>query len=149
MVDNHNYLEYLPELSKTLTIMELLDQIPTHLRETLVVLKVVLSYVVRVDPTSPVPLPPLQPNLIWSLKKSIMMDELVAYTPHKGPSYEEDNAQVYNLLAKALAGTNNTTLITRHHRWRNRRSAYLELVTNNMGSEKWKKCRTGIISAGN
>ena len=31
MVDNHNDPEYLPELSKTFTIMKLLYQMPTHL----------------------------------------------------------------------------------------------------------------------
>ena len=66
------------------------------------------------------------------------MDELVAYTPHTGPSYEEDNVQVYNLLAKSLARTNDMTSITSHHRRRYGRSAYLDLVTYNMGSEKWE-----------
>ena len=31
MVDKHNDPEYLPELSKTFTIMKILDQMPTHL----------------------------------------------------------------------------------------------------------------------
>ena len=65
--------------------MKLLDQMPTHLREILGVSKVALSYVVRDDLTSLVPLPPFQLNLIWSLENSSMMDELVAYTPHTGP----------------------------------------------------------------
>ena len=85
MVNNHNDTEPLPELSSTFTIMKLLDQMPTHLREILGVSKVALYYVVRDDLTSPVPLTPLQPNLIWSLENSSMMDELVAYTPHTGP----------------------------------------------------------------
>ena len=59
MVDNHNDPESLPELSKTFTIMELLYQMPTHLREILCVSKVVLSYVVRdylISPVLPTPL---------------------------------------------------------------------------------------------
>ena len=134
MVDNHNDPESLPELSKTFTIMELLYQMPTHLREILCVSKVVLSYVVRDYLISPVLPTPLQPNLIWSLGNYSMMDELVAYTPHTGPSYESDNVQVYNLLYKALAGTNDMTLITRHQRRRDGRSEYLDLVTHNMGA---------------
>ena len=65
------------------------------------------------------------------------MDELATYTPHTGPSYEADNVQVYNLLYKALAGTNDMTLITRHQRRRDGRSEYLDLVTHNMGAENW------------
>ena len=67
-----------------------------------------------------------------------MMDELVAYTPHTGPSYEPDNAQVYNLLSNSLVGTNVMNSITRHQRRRYGRSAYLDLVTHNMGSENWE-----------
>ena len=66
-VVNHNGTEPLTELSKKLTILKLLDQMPTNLREMLGVSKVMLSYVVQDDPNSPVPLLPLQPSLIWSL----------------------------------------------------------------------------------
>ena len=62
--DNHNGLESFPELRKNFTIMKLIDHIPAYLREMLCVLKVVLSYVVQYDPTPPVTLPPLQPNII-------------------------------------------------------------------------------------
>ena len=72
--------------------MKLLDQMPTHPREMLGVLKVEISYLLQYDPTSPVTLQPLHPNLILPLENSITMDELFAYTPHIGPSYEEDNA---------------------------------------------------------
>ena len=84
MVNNHNDPESLLELSKISTIMNLLDQIPTHLREMLGLSKVGLYYVIQYYPTSPIMLPPLQPNLIWSLETSVMTDELVAYTPHTG-----------------------------------------------------------------
>ena len=139
MVDNHNDTEYFPELSKTLKIMKLLDQMPTHLIEMFGISKVALSYIFLDDPNSPVPLPTLQPNLIWSLENSITMDKLVAYTPHTGPEYEADNAQVYNLLANSLEGTITMTSITRHKRQRDVRSAYLDLFTQNTGSAKWEK----------
>ena len=105
----------------------------------LVVSKVAISYVVQDDPNSHVPLPPLQPNLICSLENFIIMDELVAYTPHTSLSYEADNAQVYNLFAKYLSGNNSITSITRHQRQRYGRSVFLDLVTHNIGSSKWKK----------
>ena len=134
MVNNHNDSESLPELINAYTIMKLIDQMHNHLREMLGMSKIVLSYVVRDDPISPVPLPPLQPNLICSFEKSSTTDELIAYTPNTGPSYEADNAQVYNVFSKALAETNDMTSITRHQKWRDKRSAYLDLVTPNMSS---------------
>ena len=68
-----------------------------------------------------------------------MMDEVVAYKPHTGPSYEADNMQVYNLLAKALAGTNTMNSITRHQRRKDLQSEYLDLVTHNIRSENLEK----------
>ena len=118
--------------------MKLLDQMPTHPREMLGVLKVEISYLLQYDPTSPVTLQPLHPNLILPLENSITMDELFAYTPHIGPSYEADNAQVYSLSAQALTGTNTMTSIKRHKQRRDGRSEYLDLVTHNMGYKKWE-----------
>ena len=63
------------------------------------------------------------------------MDELSAYMPHTGPSYEADNVQLYNLLDNSLAGTNSMTSITRQQLQRDGRSEYLGLVTHNMGSK--------------
>ena len=100
----------------------------------LVILKVALSDVLLHDSNLPVPLPPLQANLIWSLENSIMMDELVAYTPHTGLSYEADNGKVYNLLNKDLSVNNATTSITRHQQRRDGSSDYLNLLTHNIGS---------------
>ena len=67
------------------------------------------------------------------------MDELSAYMPHTGPSYEADNVKVYNLLAKALSGTNAMTSITRHQQQRDGRPADLDLFIHNMVSLKWEK----------
>ena len=64
---------------------------------------------------------------------------MFAYTPHTDPSYEVDNAQVYNLLDEDLAGTNDMTSITRHQLTIDGMSAYLDLFTHNMGLENWEK----------
>ena len=116
MADNRNDPESLPGPSNTFAIMKILDQVPNHLREMLGVSKVALSYFVRDDPTSPVPLPPLQTNVIWSFERSFMMDELVNYMPHTGQSYEVDNLQIYKILAKDLVENNATTSIESHQK---------------------------------
>ena len=137
MVENHNEPENLPEISKSYTVMKFLDQFPTHLREMLGVSKVALSYVIREQAEPPQPIAALQPNKPWSVGHESIMEELIELTPHNGPAYEADNAQVYNLLATSLAGTSAMTSITRHQRRRDGRSAYLDLVIHNMGSAKW------------
>ena len=139
MVDNHNDPEDLPEITKSYTVMKFLDQFPTHLREMLGVSKAALSYVIRDDADPPRPIRNLQQNKPWSVGLESVMEELITYTPHTGPAFEADNAQVYNLLASSLAGTSAVTSITRHQRRRDGRSAYLDLVVHNMGSAKWEK----------
>ena len=139
MIDNHNEPENLPEITKSYTIMKFLDQFPTHLREMLGVSKVALSYVIREEVEPPTPIGALQANKPWSVGLESVMEELIVHTPHEGPTFEADNAQVYNLLASSLAGTSAMTSITRHQRRRDGRSAYLDLVMHNMGSAKWEK----------
>ena len=139
MVDNHNEPENLPEISKSYTVMKYLDQFPTHLREMLGVSKVTLSYVIRENATPPRTIGALQPNKPWSVGSKSVMEELIKLTPHSGPTFEADNAQVYNLLASNLAGTNVMTSITRHQRKRDGRGTYLDLVIHNLGSAKWEK----------
>ena len=48
-MDNHNDPESMSALSKTYTVMKLLDQFPTLQREMMGVSKVALSYIIRED----------------------------------------------------------------------------------------------------
>ena len=140
-VDNHNDPDPLPEISKTFNIMKFLDQLPTYLQQVLGVKKVALAYLVR--KTNP---PENLPDLIgggagkpWCSEHESLMEELVAYTPHSGPAYNADNAQLYNLLSAHLGNTSAMASVTRHARRRDSRAAYNDLVTHNMGSAKWEK----------
>ena len=118
MVENHNEPQYLPEISKSYTLMKFLDQFPTHLREMFGVSKVELSYVIREQAVPRYPIGALQPNKPWSVGFKSVIEELIELTPHSGLAFEADNAQVYNLLASNLAGTSAMTSITRHQRRR-------------------------------
>ena len=140
-VDNHNDPDPLPEISKSYTVMKFLDQLPTYLQQVLGVKKVALAYLVR--KTNP---PADLPDLIggnagkpWSRPHESLMEELVAYTPHLGPAYNADNAQLYNLLSAHLGNSSAMASITRHARRRDGRGAYNDLVTHHMGSAKWEK----------
>ena len=109
--------------------------------------KVALAYLVR-ERVSPVEMDPPEdlPNLIgglspkpWSEGHNSLMEELIAFTPHSGPAFDADNAQLYSLLATHLGNTSAMASISRHSRKRNGRQAYKDLVTHNMGSAKWEK----------
>ena len=139
MVENHNDPESLPDISKSYSIMKYLDQLPTHLSDVLGVSKVAISYVIRNDPNPPNPLPNLVAAKPWSDGKSSLMEELIEYTPHTGPGFDADNAQLYSLLATHLGNTSAMASITQYQRRRNGRGTYLDLITHYMGSTKWEK----------
>ena len=139
MVENHNDPESLPEISKSYSIMKYLDQLPTYLSDVLGVSKVALTYVIRDEVTPPNPLPNLIASKPWSDGKNSLMEELIEFTPHSGPGFDADNAQLYSLLATHLGNTSAMASITQYQRRRNGREAYLDLITHYMGSAKWEK----------
>ena len=139
MVENHNDPKTLPEISKSYSIMKYLDQLPTYLSDVLGVSKVALSYVIRDTEAPPNPLPNLTASKPWSDGKGNLMEELVSFTPHTGPGFDADNAQLYSLLATHLGNTSAMASITQYQRRRNGREAYMDLVTHYMGSAKWEK----------
>ena len=114
MVENHTNPELLPEISKSYSIMKYLDQLPTYLSDVLGVSKVALSYVIQDTVTPPDPLPNLIASKLWSDGKGSLMEELIEFTPHSGPRFDADNAQLYSLLATHLGNTSAMASITQY-----------------------------------
>lgn len=138
-VANHSEPDSLPEISKSFTVMKFLDQLPTYLKDILGVSDVALSYVIREDADVPNPLPALRANKPWSEDHESIMEDLIHFVPHEGPSFEADNASVFRILSNALASTSAMASISKHQRKRDGRQAYLDLVMHHMGSAKWEK----------
>ena len=67
------------------------------------------------------------------------MDDLISFTPHTGPGYAANSAQLFNLLATHLGNTSVIVSIVQYQRQRDGRRAYLDLVMHYMGSAKWEK----------
>jgi hypothetical protein len=121
-------------------VMKFLDQLPNYLREVLGVRNVPLAFIIQETVEAPDHLPPLlteqNNSKPWSDTHISMMGELIAYTPHSGPGYEADNAQLCNILSTQLASSSAIASITQYQRRRNGRQAYFDLVTHFMGSAK-------------
>ena len=139
MIETHKDAKSLPELSKSFTIMKFLDQLPTYLANILGAKKVALSYIIRENIARPLALPPLEVDEPFSVGKEDLMEELVAYTQHRGPTYKADNARLFSILSNHLAGTSALASISRHQRSENGRAAYFDLVKHHLGSAKWEK----------
>lgn len=139
---NHTDPERMPTISKTFNITKILDLLPGHLRERMGARGVALSYVIRED-AAPGNVP--QQRVIGGIAQSTsapfennIMDELIAYTPHTGAGWDEDNASVLQVLVDLVTNTHHASSIKPSLRTRNGRSAYFALTQHNMGNSKFQ-----------
>ena len=105
-VDDHDDPDGMPPISKTFGIMKMLEHFPTYLESKLGTSGVALAYyVIRKDAARPNRLPNQVANKPWYVGHKSLVEELIAYAEHAGPTYKTDNATVFCLLQDALAGT--------------------------------------------
>lgn len=138
-----------PIVSKKLPIDRALDSLPNVLRGTLGVRKVPLSYVIRPEwPTDAngneirPPLEPLANNSTHSAQYGSFQEELIAFCPHDGPGWEEDNAAVFTIISDMLKDSSQASTLQGFKRSRNGRGAYLTLCQHNLSNSTWDEiCR--------
>ena len=135
---NHKDPDKFPVISKTFSITKALDALPGYLRERLGCRGVALSYIIRENPT-PGAIPAQVAGSVTSTDYSSIMDELIAYCPHYGPEFDEDNATVLSILREMTKDTSYISSITPHVRGRNGRAAFMALSQHNMGNVRFQK----------
>ena len=96
---------------------------PYFLRDKLGVKNMALSYVICEHAVSGFP-PYLISNLPYGTGYTQVMDELIAYAPHDGPSFAEDNATVLRFLQDMLVDTSHMSSMKHFHRTRDDRGAF-------------------------
>ena len=67
------------------------------------------------------------------------MDELIAYAPHDGPVFAEDNDTVLCLLQDMLEDTSHMSSMNPFLRTRDGRGSFQAIQHHNMGDYKWYK----------
>lgn len=130
--------EGIPKVSKTYSIDKALDTLPNYLRSKIGVRGVALSYVIREVETPPA-LEPLGNDVPYSQESGSLMNELIAFTPHDGVGWDEDNASVFAIIQEMVRDVSMASSLKGHQRARNGRAAYLSLVQHNLGSSQWDK----------
>ncbi len=138
-VDNHDDPDSMPPISKTFGIMKMLEHFPTYPESKLGTSGVSLAYVIRETELAPIPLPRQSHGKPWSEGHDSLMEELIAYAAHTGPTYKTDNATVYRILQDSLAGTQHISSIKPFQSRRDGRGAYEALMLHNLGNSKWEK----------
>ena len=85
-VDNHGDPEAFPVISNNFGIIKALEQFPTYLEEKIGVAKIALAYVTKTTVQRPVVMPALKHSSLWSGDRTSIMEELVPFATHEGPT---------------------------------------------------------------
>jgi hypothetical protein len=98
-----------------------------------------LAYVIRQEVDVPAVAPPLMVRQPYSTEHGSMEEELIARLSHGSPVYRDDNKAVYNYLEEATRGTAYHSTVQTYQRSKNGRSAWLALLQQHAGTDKWEK----------
>ena len=98
-----------------------------------------LSYVIRENEAVPAVAPPLMTNQPHSQEHGSVEGELIARLSHTSPIFRDDNKQVYLFLEEATRSTIYGASIKPFTRSKNGRGAYLALINQHAGVDKWEK----------
>lgn len=97
-----------------------------------------LIYVLREDATVASEVDdPLDTNAHYE-KSGSMIEEIIQHLPHTGSIYKDDNKTVFMMISKSVAGTSAEFTIKSFSRRKDGRAAYLALVSNHDGDEKYR-----------
>lgn len=97
-----------------------------------------LSYLIRED-VVPGPAPALAPDSPFSAETGSVEDELISRLNHTSPLLKTDNNKLYHLLEEATRNTIYASTISPHSKTMNGRAAYLALISQHAGKDKWEK----------
>jgi len=98
-----------------------------------------LAYVIRADAEVPAIAPPLMRNQPHSAVHESIEGEMIARLSHDSPMFRDDNARVYHFLEEATRTTVYGASLKPFQRSKHGRNAYLALISQHAGADKWEK----------
>ena len=117
--------------------MKWLEAFGDYLHRKVGVRGIPLAYITREDAVPVGNAPPLATGKSYSDEHGSVAGELVARATHNHPMFRTDNNQVYFELEEATRGTQYAATIRPSNRNHNGREAYLSLVAQHAGADKW------------
>ena len=127
-----------PKISKSLPVIKWTEAFQDFLARVIGVRTIPLSYVIRqvVEVNNPPPVRATdQPH---STRHGSVEGELIARAPHNHALFRDDNASVYHYLEEATRTTFYAASIKPFQRSKNGRGAWLALVGQYAGRDKWE-----------
>ena len=127
-----------PKITKGLPVTKWSEAFRDFLGRYVGIRFIPLVYVVRILVDVPVVPPPLMNNQPYSIVHGSVEDELIARASHDHANYRDDTATVYYCLEEATRGTSYAGSIKPFQRRRDGRGAFLAIVNQYAGNDKWQ-----------
>lgn len=126
-----------PRISKALPIMKWSEAFRDYLYSCVGFRQIPLLYVIRENETPANPAPALGHGLPHSIEAGSLIQELIDRASHTHPNFNADNGKVYQKLEEATRGTSYAASIKPFQRRRHGRNAYLAIISQYAGKDKW------------
>jgi len=126
-----------PRISKALPVMKWAEAFRDVLHRCVGVRDIPLAYVIRELEVPPVALPPLATGMPHSTEAGSVQYELISRASHAHPNYRSDNDKVYGKMEEATRSTSYAASIKPFQRLRNGRAAYMAIINQYAGADKW------------
>ena len=98
-----------------------------------------LAYVIRPDDVVPQAAPTLAQGQPYSIEHGSVEIEMIHRLSHNHALFKDDNAKVYHYLEEATRTTIYPSTLTPFKRRKDGRAAYLALLSQHAGDDKWEK----------
>jgi len=126
-----------PKITKALPVMKWAEAFRDVLHRCVGVRNIPLAYVIRAEDVVPVAPPALANGFPHSEDAGSVERELIMRASHLHPNYRVDNDKVYGKMEEATRGTTYAASIKPFGRRRDGRAAYLAIISQYAGIDKW------------
>ena len=126
-----------PRISKALPVMKWAEAFRDVLHHRVGVRDIPLAYIIRDLDVPPTQLPALANGMLHSTEVRSVQYELIARALHTHPNYCNNNDKVYSKMEEATHSTSYAASIKPLQRQRNGQAAYLAIIRQYAGANKW------------
>ena len=128
-----------PKISKSLPVMKWSESFTDFLHRVIGIRMIPLAYVIRENVVPNRQIPQLAPNSPHSIEHGSIEEEMIEFVSHSHPLFKNDSASVCYYLEEATRSTQYASSIKPYQRNKNGRDAWLAIVRQYAGKDKWDK----------
>ena len=128
-----------PKITRNFKVPRWSETFSDFLHRVIGVRNAPLAYVIRPDESVSQATPTLAHGQPFSVEHESVENEMIARLSHVHALFKDDNAKVYHYLEEATRATIYSSTLTPFKRRKNGRGAFLALLSQHAGDDKWEK----------